>query len=363
MESGDDPSSTAVNIAGGIVGGVAAAAVGALAAAGIVTLPVWGTALVVTGAAVAVGAGAVWAYESWVPQDVREAIDAGMEQAWDATTDFAEDAWENTTDFVGDAAHDIGKAWKGSSDDPSPTADRLGTGPPRLGGAAGSLAGVLTLLAILGVAVAGGILVWLLDPAPAIKTMGAVALVALASASGCSSSSCEWSGCVSCGWRSTVSARFAGAAETRGVLGLLGVAGIALLAAWGWTLVSVTSTDVPILTLLLVPIVAALLVYGGVRAWLGGDGAHVLTLRPDGLTLKIPRSGVNAPWTDVSGARLVDNRVQVSLEGGGAASFAARDLASDPVILAELITYYARVASARADIGEGTLAVLRSGEF
>jgi hypothetical protein len=34
MESGDDPSSTAVNIAGGIVGGVAAtAAVGALAAA------------------------------------------------------------------------------------------------------------------------------------------------------------------------------------------------------------------------------------------------------------------------------------------------------------------------------------------
>lgn len=114
MESGDDPSSTAVNIAGGIVGGVAAtAAVGALAAAGVVTLPVWGTALVVTGAAVAVGAGAVWAYESWVPQDVREAIDAGMEQAWDATTDFAEDAWENTTDVVGDAAHDISKAWKG----------------------------------------------------------------------------------------------------------------------------------------------------------------------------------------------------------------------------------------------------------
>ena len=55
----------------------------------------------------------MWAYESWVPQDVREAIDAGMEQAWDATTDFAEDAWENTTDVVGDAAHDIGKAWKG----------------------------------------------------------------------------------------------------------------------------------------------------------------------------------------------------------------------------------------------------------
>ena len=54
--------------------------------------------------------------------------------------------------------------------------------PGRRGGEGqqGSLAGVLTLLAILGVAVAGGILVWLLDPAPAIKTMGAVALVALA---------------------------------------------------------------------------------------------------------------------------------------------------------------------------------------
>lgn len=231
-------------------------------------------------------------------------------------------------------------------------------------GQQGSLAGVITLVAILGVAIAGGILVWLLDPAPAIKTMGAVALVALALGV----------------WLLVIqlrvervrvvrvavdgeSVRFAGAAETRRVLGLLGVAGVALLAAWGWMLVSVTSTDVPVLTLLLVPIVAALLVYGGVRAWLGGDGAHVLTLRPDGLTLKIPRTGVNAAWTDVSGARLVDNRVQVSLQGGGAASFAARDLASDPVILAELITYYARVASARADIGEGTLAVLRSGEF
>ncbi|MGH8956609.1 MAG: hypothetical protein ACRDVF_16530 [Microbacterium sp.] len=114
MSTGDDPSSTAVEIGGGVVGGIAATAgVAALAAAGVITLPVWGTAVVVGGAAVAVGAGAVWAYESWVPQDVRESIDAGMENAWDATTDFAEDTWENTTDFVGDVGDGVGKAWKG----------------------------------------------------------------------------------------------------------------------------------------------------------------------------------------------------------------------------------------------------------
>ena len=43
---------------------------------------------------------------------VRESIDAGMEQAWDATADFAEDAWENTGEFFGDAGHEMGKAWK-----------------------------------------------------------------------------------------------------------------------------------------------------------------------------------------------------------------------------------------------------------
>ncbi|WP_430868831.1 hypothetical protein [Demequina aurantiaca] len=114
LESGNDPSSTAVEILGGVAGAAAATVVvGGLAAAGIVTLPVWGTAVVVGAAAVAVGAGAVWAYESWVPQDVREAIDAGLGDAWDATTDFAEDAWENTTDLIGDVGHGIGKAWNG----------------------------------------------------------------------------------------------------------------------------------------------------------------------------------------------------------------------------------------------------------
>ncbi|WP_315638105.1 MULTISPECIES: hypothetical protein [Microbacterium] len=110
MSSGDDPSATGIQI---LAGAGAAAGVGALATAGVITAPVWGTALLATGAAFAVGAGAVWAYESWVPQDVREAIDAGLADGWDATADFAEDAWENTSDFVGDVGHNIGKAWKG----------------------------------------------------------------------------------------------------------------------------------------------------------------------------------------------------------------------------------------------------------
>jgi hypothetical protein len=43
------------------------------------------------------------AYENGVPQDVRESIDAGLENAWDATTDFAEDAWDNVSDGVSGA--------------------------------------------------------------------------------------------------------------------------------------------------------------------------------------------------------------------------------------------------------------------
>ncbi len=105
----DDPSSTAVEIAGGVAGGLA---VTGLVAAGVITLPAWGTAAAVAGAGIAVGAGASWAYENWVPQDVRESIDAGLEHGWDATKDFAEDAWDNTGEFFGDVGHNVGRAWK-----------------------------------------------------------------------------------------------------------------------------------------------------------------------------------------------------------------------------------------------------------
>ncbi|MBN9177135.1 MAG: hypothetical protein J0I43_07175 [Microbacterium sp.] len=231
-------------------------------------------------------------------------------------------------------------------------------------GQQGSLAGVGILVAILAVAVAAGALVWLFDPAPAMKATGVVALLTLGLGI----------------WLLLVQirvervrvvridigegiARFSGAAEVRRVLRLLGVCGIALLATWVWMISTVTSTNVPVLTLLLVPVVAVLLIYGGVRAWVGADGAHVLTLRPDGVTLKVPRNNLSAPWDEVGGARLVGNRVEVSVAGGGGVSFAARDFASDPIILAELLTFYARTPHARADIGDGTLALLRDGAF
>jgi len=44
-------------------------------------------------------------------------------------------------------------------------------------------------------------------------------------------------------------------------------------------------------------------------------------------------------------------------------SWATRDLASDPVILAELVSFYGKRPEARAEIGAGTLARLRSGDF
>ena len=114
LEGDGSPSSVGVDViadtAGGILGGIAAGA--GIAAAGI-TAPVWVPVAAGAAIAIGVGAGAVWAYESWVPQDVREAIDAGLSDAWDATTDFAEDAWDNTTEFVGDVGHNIGKAWDG----------------------------------------------------------------------------------------------------------------------------------------------------------------------------------------------------------------------------------------------------------
>ncbi|MBV0893715.1 hypothetical protein [Microbacterium sp. NC79] len=114
LEGDGSPSSVGIEViagtAGGVVGGIAVGA--GIAAAGL-TAPLWVPVAAGAAIAIGVGAGAVWAYESWVPQDVREAIDAGLRDGWDATTDFAEDAWDNTTEFVGDVGHNIGKAWDG----------------------------------------------------------------------------------------------------------------------------------------------------------------------------------------------------------------------------------------------------------
>lgn len=100
LESGRSPSSVGVEVIASAVGGAAVVAgTGALIAAGVITAPAWVPVAAGVAGAVAIGAGAVWAYEELVPQDIRESIDAGITDAWDATTDFAEDAW----DAAGDA--------------------------------------------------------------------------------------------------------------------------------------------------------------------------------------------------------------------------------------------------------------------
>jgi hypothetical protein len=104
IAAGDSPSSVIIEEAGSVVGGVVggAAVVGVAALAGA-TAPVWVVGAGVVAGGLAIGYGASWAYENWVPQDVRESIDAGLENAWDATTDFAEDAWDNVSDGVSGA--------------------------------------------------------------------------------------------------------------------------------------------------------------------------------------------------------------------------------------------------------------------
>ena len=113
IAEGEEIGGVVVEVIAGIAGGALVA--GGLALAGV-TLPVWGTAVAVTAGAVAIGAGAKWAWEEFVPQEIRESIDAGIRdgvgKAWDATTDFAEDAWEAGGDLVDDVGDAIGSGWK-----------------------------------------------------------------------------------------------------------------------------------------------------------------------------------------------------------------------------------------------------------
>lgn len=118
-----------------------------------------------------------------------------------------------------------------------------------------------------------------------------------------------------------------------------------------------------LLTLLLLPVIALIMMIVGIRSWFRAPGAHRLTLRPESLELRIPRNNAVVAWDEVVGAALEGNRVVLRTATAQPSSWAAADLASDPVLLAEVVTFYAGSPGARAEIGAGALARLRSGEF
>lgn len=97
VSHGGSPGHATATTVASIAGGAAVVAdAGALAAAGIVTAPVWGTAL--AAGAVAVGAG--WAAgQAWdaLPDDVTDAVDDTISDAWEGTTDVVSDGWDKVT--------------------------------------------------------------------------------------------------------------------------------------------------------------------------------------------------------------------------------------------------------------------------
>ena len=101
LAQGDSFGSVAAGYAGGIVGGIAAgAAVAGIAALAGVTAPVWVTGAAIVAGGIAVGAGATYAWNNWVPEGVQDTIDDGAEAVWDWTKDRGSD--------IGDA---VSGAW------------------------------------------------------------------------------------------------------------------------------------------------------------------------------------------------------------------------------------------------------------
>ncbi|PRB17276.1 hypothetical protein CQ042_05630 [Microbacterium sp. MYb62] len=139
--------------------------------------------------------------------------------------------------------------------------------------------------------------------------------------------------------------------------------GAVILAGCAWSVFTVPADAVRMRMLLGVLVIGLTLLIAGVRFWFRPPTAHRLTLRPDGLELRIPRNHASLSWEDISGASLQGNRVMLRTATARPSSWAATDLASDPVILAELVTFYASNPQARAEIGPTTLARLRRGDF
>lgn len=95
IANGESPSTVIVGEVGGIVGGVVgAAAVVAVVGAGAPVIAVAAGAAVV---GIGVGLAAEYAYENWVPDDVRESIDEGLEDFGEGLADVASDVGDAVT--------------------------------------------------------------------------------------------------------------------------------------------------------------------------------------------------------------------------------------------------------------------------
>ena len=107
--------------------------------------------------------------------------------------------------------------------------------------------------------------------------------------------------------------------------------------------------------------VSVLVIPPSIRAWRGSTGA-ALVLSREGITLSVPRTGGSAAWASIGGASFASERATV-LASTRSFSWASLDLASDPVVLTDLIRYYAENPAARTTIGSGTMELLHSGRF
>lgn len=229
-----------------------------------------------------------------------------------------------------------------------------------------STTGLGVLGAVLGLALVGYGLLLLGDPAPGMKLLGFSVFVTVGLTVWMLTAHLRVSRTrvvrVEVGERAVV---FRGADAIIAPMRLLAVAGALILAGWAWAISTVPADRLSTLTLLVVPAVGVTLTVVGVRSLFRRPGAHRLTLTPEGVDLRIPRTGLRATRGEIGGATLTGDRVTVRATAAAArpASWAARDLASDPVLLAELVTFYATTAAARAEIGPATLERLRAGEF
>lgn len=98
ISQGDSPSKVIVETAVGVGAGVLLVAGGAVLVTAGAPVILVAAGVVVVGAAISYGAG--WAYEKFVPEDVRNKIDEGLKDAWEGTKNVASD--------VGDK---LGDAW------------------------------------------------------------------------------------------------------------------------------------------------------------------------------------------------------------------------------------------------------------